>query len=202
MNQTLKNIVKEELQKMLIANFIYPISDSQWVSPLVMVPNKNGKCRICVDYQELKKETHKDHFPLRFIHQVLDMLAGKKYLSFLNGFSGYNKIHIAPKDQYKTKFTYPWGTFSYHVLPFGFCNAPTTFQRDVIGKFSNLIQDCVEIYMDDFTTYGDEFDEALENIEKTFIRCKESNVSLGIEKCSMMLIDGIILGHHTLAKGI
>jgi hypothetical protein len=145
MNPTLRDIVKEELQKLLTTNFIYPIFDSQWVSPLVIVPKKNGKWRICVDYRELNKETHKDHFPLPFIDQVLDTLAGKKYFSFLDGFSGYNQIQIMPEDQDKTMFTCPWGTFSYHVLPFRLCNAPATFQRVVIGIFSDLIHDCVEI---------------------------------------------------------
>jgi hypothetical protein len=94
------------------------------------------------------------------------MSVGKKYFSFLNGFSEYNQIHIAPKDRYTPTLTYPWGTFSYHVLPFGLCNAPTTFQRVVISILSYLIHDCVEIYMDEFTTYGNEFDEALSNLEK------------------------------------
>ena len=127
MNPALKDIVKEELQKLLDAGFIYPISDSEWVSPLVLVPKKNGKWRICVDYQELNKATKKDHFPLPFIDQVLDGLAGKKFFSFLDGFSGYNQIQISPEDQDKTTFTCPWGTFAYRVLPFGLCNAPATF---------------------------------------------------------------------------
>eukprot|EP00253_Pinus_taeda_P030383 PITA_30383 len=74
MNPTLKDIVKEELQKLLDAGFIYPISNSEWVSPLVLVPKKNGKWRIYVDYQELNKASKKDHFPLPFIDQVLDSL--------------------------------------------------------------------------------------------------------------------------------
>ena len=78
MNPNLREIVKEELQKLLKVNFIYPISDSQWVSPLVIVPKKNGKWRVCIDYRELNKETLKDHFSLPFIDQVLDTLAGKK----------------------------------------------------------------------------------------------------------------------------
>ena len=77
MNLALKDIVKEVLHKLLDARFIYPISDSEWVSPLVLVPKKNGKWRICVDYRELNKATKKDHFPLPFIDQVLDGLAGK-----------------------------------------------------------------------------------------------------------------------------
>ena len=96
LNPHLKDIVKAELQKLLDVNFIYPISDSKWVSPLVVVPKKNGKWRICVDYRELNKATQKDHFPLPFIDQVLDTLAGKKFFSFLDGFSGYNQIQIAP----------------------------------------------------------------------------------------------------------
>ena len=96
LNPHLKEIVKEELQKQLDVNFIYPISDSKWVSPLVVVPKKNGKWRICVDYRELNKATQKDHFPLPFIVHVLDKLAGKKFFSFLDGFSGYNQIQITP----------------------------------------------------------------------------------------------------------
>jgi len=98
MNLALKDIVKEEVQKLLDVGFIYPISDSEWVSPLVLVPKKNGKWRIYVDYRELKKATKKDHFPLPFIDQMLDGLAGNNFFSFLDGFSGYNQIQISPED--------------------------------------------------------------------------------------------------------
>ena len=177
MNPALKDIVKEELQKLLDAGFIYPISDSEWVSPLVLVPKKNGKWRICVDYRELNKATKKDHFPLPFIDQVLDGLAGKKFFSFLDGFSGYNQIQICPEDQDKTTFTCPWGTFAYRVLPFGLCNAPATFQRAVLSIFAELVHDAVEIYMDDFTPYGCDFQEALTNLGKVLHKCIEMNLS-------------------------
>ena len=116
MNPALRDIVKEEVQKLLDIGFIYPISDSQWVSPLVLVPKKDGRWRICIDYRELNKSTLKDYFPLPFIDQVLDALAGKKYFSFLDGFSGYNQIQIAPEDRDKTTFTCPWRKFSYKVF--------------------------------------------------------------------------------------
>ena len=87
MNLALREIVKEELQKLLNVGFIYPISDRQWVSPLVIVPKNNGKFQVCVYYRELNKATLKYHFPLPFIDQVLDTLEGKKYVSFLDGFS-------------------------------------------------------------------------------------------------------------------
>jgi len=118
MNLALKDIVKEELQKLLDVGFMYPIADSEWVSPLVLVPKKNGKWRICVGYKELNKATKKDHFPLPSIDQVLDGMAGKKLFSFLDGYSGYNQIQIFPEDQDKTTFTCTWGTFAYRVLPF------------------------------------------------------------------------------------
>ena len=84
--------MKEELQKLLDVNFINPIYDRKWVSPLVVAPKKENKWRICVDYRELNKATLKDHFPLPFINQVLDTLASKNYFSFLDGFSGFNQI--------------------------------------------------------------------------------------------------------------
>ena len=103
MNPALKDIVKEELQKLLTVGFIYPISDSKWVSPLVVVPNKvTGKWHICVDFRELKKATRKYYFSLPFIDKVLDTLSSKQYFSFLYGYSGYNHILIAPEDQDKT----------------------------------------------------------------------------------------------------
>jgi hypothetical protein len=127
MNPALRDILKEELKKLFDTRFIYPISNSEWVSPLVIVPKNNGNWRICIDYTELNKATMREHFPLPFIDQVLDFLASKKYFSFLDGFSGHNQIQIIPKDNYKTTFTCPWGTFSNKVLPFGLYNAPTTF---------------------------------------------------------------------------
>eukprot|EP00253_Pinus_taeda_P035400 PITA_35400 len=94
MNPALQDIVKEELEKLLDVGFIYPISDSEWVSPLVLVPKKNGKWRICVDYREHNKATKKDHFPFPFIDQVLDGLARKKFSCFLDGFSNPEKCEF------------------------------------------------------------------------------------------------------------
>lgn len=197
MNLALRDIVKTKLQKLLDAGFIYPIYDSQCVSPLVIIPKKGGKSGVCVDYRELNSTTRKYHFPLPFIDQVLDSLVGKNY-SFLDGFSGYNQIRIALEYQDKTAFTFPWGTYSYFVLPFGICNAPTTSQRAVLSIFSDFAHDSMEIYMDDFTTY----DEALKNLEKILKRCQEHNLSLNHEKCFMMMTQGITLGHFVSSEWI
>ncbi|KAK8540180.1 hypothetical protein V6N12_046471 [Hibiscus sabdariffa] len=131
----------------IYAGIIYPISDSSWVSPVQCVPKRGGMTvitneanellptmtitgwRICMDYRKLNKATKKDHFPLPFIDQMLDRLAGKAYYCFLDGYSGYNQISIAPVDQEKMTFTCPYGTYAFRRMPFGLCNAPTTFQR-------------------------------------------------------------------------
>nr|GEX50242.1 reverse transcriptase domain-containing protein [Tanacetum cinerariifolium] len=86
--------------------------------------------RVCIDYRKLNEATHKDHFPLPFMDQMLERLAGNQYYCFLDGFSGYFQIPIDPKDQEKTAFTCPYGTFSYRHMPFGLCNAPGTFHSD------------------------------------------------------------------------
>ena len=117
----------------------------------MLVPKKSGKWRICVDYRELNKATEKDHFPLPFIGQVLEGLAGNKFFSFLDRFSRYNQIQICTEDQDKTAFTYPWGTFPYRAHLFRLCNALAAFQIAVLSIFSELVHDAVEIYMDDFT---------------------------------------------------
>ena len=96
--------------------------------------------RVCIDYRKLNSVTRKDHFPLPFIDQMLDRLAGHEFYCFLDGYSGYNQIPIAPKDQEKTTFTCPFGTFAYRRMPFGLCNAPATFQQCMLSIFSDMVE--------------------------------------------------------------
>ena len=121
-------MVKEELYKLLRVGFIYIVQYSEWVSPIVMVPKKNGKIRICQDYRKLNAVTKKDYFPLSFIDSILDVVVRHECCSFLDGFLGYNQVKIAKEDQLKTIFTTDWGTYAYTVMPFGLCSAPATFQ--------------------------------------------------------------------------
>nr|XP_017250807.1 PREDICTED: RNA-directed DNA polymerase homolog [Daucus carota subsp. sativus] len=95
--------------------------------------------RICMDYRKLNKATRKDHFPLPFIDQMLDRLAGHEYYCLLDGYSGYSQIFIAPWDQEKTTFTCLFGIFAFRRLSFGLCNAPATFQRCMMAIFSEMI---------------------------------------------------------------
>ena len=91
--------------------------------------------RICIYYRKLNKATRKDHFPLPFLDQMLDRLTGHDCYCFLDGYSGYNQIAIAPEDQEKTTFTHPYGTFAFRLMPFGVYNAPGTFHRCMMEYF-------------------------------------------------------------------
>ncbi|GJW89799.1 reverse transcriptase domain-containing protein [Tanacetum coccineum] len=97
---------------------------------------------------------------------MLERLVGHEYYCFLDGFSGYFQIPIAPEDQEKTTFTCPYGTFAYKRIPFGLCNAPTTFQRCMTAIFHEFIEDSMEVFMDDFSVFGSSFDHCLKNLEK------------------------------------
>ena len=92
------------------------------------------------------------------------------------------------------------GTFAYRVLPFGLCNSPATFQRVALAIFDDL--EFVEIYMDDFSVFGDSFQEALKNLEKVLLRCQEAHLALSENKCRLMCKAGVILGHLISGKGI
>ena len=113
--------------------------------------------RMCVDYRKLNLATRKDHFPLPFMDQMLERLAGKSFYCFLDGYSGYNQIVINPEDQEKTTFTCPFGTYAYRRMPFGLCNAPITFQRCIMNIFSDYVERIIGVFIDDFTVYGDFF---------------------------------------------
>ncbi|RDX77764.1 Retrovirus-related Pol polyprotein from transposon 17.6, partial [Mucuna pruriens] len=123
-------------------------------------------------------------------------------LCFLDGFSRYMQIHNAPKDQHKTTFTCPFGTFVFTRMLFGLCNAPSTFQHCMTNIFSDLLQECMEVFMDDFTVYADSFDACLENLSKVLTICIDTNLVLNFEKCHFMVSEGIVLVHLVSNKGI
>ncbi|CAN6718941.1 unnamed protein product [Malus baccata var. baccata] len=220
LNPPMMEVVKKEIIKLLDCGVIYPISDSRWVSPVQCVPKKSGVTvvanaenelvpqriqtgwRVCIDYRKLNTTTRKDHFPLPFIDQMLERLAGYAFYCFLDGYSGYNQIVISPEDQEKTTFTCPFGTFAYRRMPFGLCNAPATFQRCMMSIFSDHVEKIIEVFMDDFSVFGDSFDSCLHNLSLILKRCVETNLVLNWEKCHFMVKQGIVLGHIISEKGI
>ncbi|GJS92634.1 reverse transcriptase domain-containing protein [Tanacetum coccineum] len=219
-NPKIHEVIKQEVIKLLDAGLIYPISDSPWVSPVHCVPKKGGITvvkneeneliptrlvtgwRVCIDYRKLNDATRKDHFPLPFMDQMLERLAGNEYYCFLDGFSGYFQIPIDPLDQEKTTFTCPYGTFAYRCMPFGLCNAPGTFQRCMVSIFHDMIDKTMEVFMDDFSVFGDSFSSCLSHLDKMLQRCEDTNLVLNWEKCHFMVKEGIVLGHKISKSGI
>ena len=133
---------------------------------------------------------------------MLERIVGQAFYSFLDGYSGYNQIFIFHEDQDKITFTCPYGTFAYRRMPFGLCNAPTTFQRCMMAIFSDMVDDIMEVFMDDFSIFGDSFNLCLANLDRVLKRCEETNLVLNWKKCHFMVEEGIVLGHKISSAGI
>ncbi|GJS32582.1 reverse transcriptase domain-containing protein [Tanacetum coccineum] len=114
------------------------------------------------------------------------------------------RIPIDPKDQEKTTFTCPYGTFAYRRMPFGLCNAPGTFQRCMMAIFHDMIEKTMEVFMDDFSVFGDSFSTCLSHLEKMLKRMlgEDTNLSLNWEKSHFMVKEGIVLGHKISKSGL
>ncbi|CAN6698180.1 unnamed protein product [Malus baccata var. baccata] len=192
LNPIMKEVVRNEVMKLLDAGMIYPISDSKWVSPTQVVPKRTGITVVKNDNNEL--------VPTRLTTGWRMCVDNRKINT--DGYSGYNQILVAPEDQEKTTFTCPFGTFSYRRMPFRLCNAPATFQHCMMGIFSGLVEQVVEVFMDDFSIFGDSFDHCLQNLSLVLEHCKETNLVLNWEKCHFMVKQGIVLGHLVSSKGI
>nr|GEW73546.1 reverse transcriptase domain-containing protein [Tanacetum cinerariifolium] len=219
-NPKIYDVIKQEVLKLFDAGLIYHISDSPWVSPVHCVPKKGGFTvvenednelrptrlvtgwRVCIDNHKLNEATRKNHFPLPFMDQMLERLAGNQYYCFLDGFSGYFQIPIDPKDQEKTTFTYPYGTFAYRRMPFGLCNAPGTFQRCMMAFFHDMIEKTIEVFMNDFSVFGNSFQSCLSHLERMLKRCEDTNLCLNWKKSHFMVKEGIVLGHKIYKQGI
>ncbi|GJT14431.1 reverse transcriptase domain-containing protein [Tanacetum coccineum] len=194
LNPNIQEVVKKEIMKLLDTGIIYLIVDSPWVSPIHCVPKKGGITvvtnkndelvptrtitgwRVCIDYRKLNEATAKDHFPLSFMDQMLERLAGNKYFCFLNGFSGQ--------------------------MPFSLCNAPATFQTCMLAIFHDMIRESVEIFMDDFSVFGNSFATCLNNLNKMLQRCKDAHLVLNWEKCHFMVKERVVLGHKVSSAGL
>ena len=206
--------------KWLNAGFIYAISYNPYISPVHVVPKKGRftvirnkkneliptrtvtRWRVCIDYRKLNTVTRKDHYPLPFIDQRLDRLAGHPYFGFLDGYLGYNQIAIALGDREKTTFTCPFGTFAFRRMSFELSNASATFQRCMMSIFSDLVEEAMEILMDDFSVYEYSFEHCLKNLETVLQRCQDKNLALNWEKYHFMVTKGIVLGHKIYAAGL
>jgi len=156
--------LKEILTKLLKNNLIEP-SHSSWSSPVVLVPKKNDDYRMCVDYRKLNDCSIKDAYSLILIDDILYSV-GKdtKMLSTLDLFSGYHQVPMLLEDRDKTCFTTMYGNYNFKVMPFGLCNAPATFQREMNRIFFKLIGICIFVYIDDLIVFSTSIEEQIKHL--------------------------------------
>ena len=187
---------------MLEAEFIYEIEHTEWVSPILVVPKKNGKLRVCINLKKVNAATIRDHYPLPITDHVLEQVAGKQAYNFLDGFSGYNQVSIKPEDQHKTAFATEWGIFAYKVMPFGLTNAPTTFQRLMSHAFKEYLRIFLEIFMDDLSVHTLKPEDHVPQLQQVFDKCQVYRICLNPDKCVFMVWQGKLLGHIVSKNGI
>ena len=174
--------VEEMTKQMLDAGVIRP-SKSPWASPVVLVRKKDGSHRFCVDYRRLNAKTKMDVFPLPHIDDTLDLLSQTKFFTTLDLASGYWQVQMDSNSQEKTAFVTHSGLYEFCVMPFGLCNAPSTFQRLMEAVLSGLARECCMVYIDDILVTGREFEDHLSNLRKVLERLRSAGLKLKPQKC-------------------
>ncbi|KAI3446714.1 hypothetical protein Pfo_003379 [Paulownia fortunei] len=193
--------IKEEVDKLLAANYIRPVQYPEWLANVVLVP-KSGKWRLCIDFTDLNKACPKDPFPLPRIDRLVDSTSGCELLSFLDAYQGYNQIRLAPEDQEMTSFVTDQGIYCYRVMPFGLKNAGATYQRLVNNMFSELIGRNMEVYIDDMLVKSKLASNHVSDLEECFNILRTYQMKLNPAKCTFGVRGGKFLGYMISQRGI
>jgi len=193
--------IDENVQDMLRAGVIEP-SCSPWTSNLVVVAKKDGSLRFCVDYRKLNSVTRRDAYPLPRIDECLDALSGSRYFSAFDLRSSYHQVPMDMKDADKTTCIVRTGTYRFRRLPFGLCNAGSTFQRVMDLALNCLNFYMCLVYLDDIIVYSKSVEEHLCRFRKLFDRLRTANLKLKPSKCHLLRAEIKFLGHVVSAEGV
>ncbi|KAJ8413752.1 hypothetical protein AAFF_G00082590 [Aldrovandia affinis] len=189
------------LREMQQAGIIEP-SESPWASPIVMVPKKGGQWRFCVDYRRLNEVTRKDSYPLPRIDKALDLVTGSSWFSSLDLRSGYFQVPLSPAARPKTAFCTSRGLWQFHVLSFGLCNVPATFERLMDRVLAGIPRKECLVYLDDILAHGSSFEAALGALWRVLERVAAAGLKLHPEKSHFMRREVVFLGHKVGEEGI
>ncbi|GBC05841.1 hypothetical protein RclHR1_06470004 [Rhizophagus clarus] len=193
--------IDKEIKEMLYYNIIRP-STSEWASPVILVPKKNGKLRFCVDYRQLNKVTKKDNYPLPRTDEIFDSLGKAQWFTSLDLASGYWQVEMKEEDKSKTAFITRNGMYEFNVMPFGLCNAPGTFQRCMDNILKDMLWKNTMVYLDDVNIYSKTFEEHLQHLEEVLKRVEKAGLKINPEKCHFCTQSLQFLGHIVTNKGI
>ena len=196
-----ESVVQEELEKMLLQGVIES-SSSAWASPVVLVKKKDGSVRFCVDYRRLNDITEKDAYPLPRVDDNLDALAGAKVFSTLDLTSGYWQVEMDPEDAGKTAFCTRYGLYQWRVMPFGLCNAPSTFERLMEKVLAGLQWKIALLYLDDVIVFSSTVEQQLDRLRLVFERLRKANLQLKPKKCHLFCKEVSFLGHGVSGEGM
>lgn len=192
---------ERHLRAMLEAGVITP-STSEWAAPVVLVRKKDGGVRWCIDYRKLNELTLRDAYPLPKIEECLDTLEGSAVFSTLDLQSGYWQIEVHEPDRCKTAFITKYGLYEYVRMPFGLCNAPSTFQRAMEVVLRGLQWQNLLVYLDDVIVLGKGVDDSLDNLAAVFERMQQYGLKLKPTKCHLLQDEVLFLGHVVSGRGI
>ena len=196
----LRDEISRMVQEMLGEGVIQE-SASPWASPVVLVRKKDGTLRFCVNYRRLNAVTRKDTFPLPRIDDLLDQLKGKKIFSTLDAKRGYWQIKVQEESVAKTAFVTFDGLYEFRVMPFGLCNAPSTFQRLMQRTLSGLSRFC-SVYIDDILVFSETVEDHMEHLRQVFCRLRDVGLKLHPQKCFLGRSEVPYLGHIISSNGI
>lgn len=197
--------LREEINKQLeewLEHGIIRRSSSPWSSNIIMVKKKNGKYRFCIDFRKINEVTIKDAFPLPRIDELIDALAVAEIFSVFDFAHGYWQVEMEEQDKQKTAFMANNNLYEFNVMPFGTCNAPSTFQRMMNTLFSGLTWKYCLVYLDDLLVYSRSFNEHLVQLEEIFSRIKQANLKLQPAKCLFCTNKVNYLGFEISDKGV
>ena len=175
--------VREHLQELLDDGSISE-SASRYASPIVIVKNKSGEMRMCIDYRKLNEKIVKDKYPLPRIDDTLDALNGATLLTSFDLKAAYSQVRIVTEDREKTAFISPLGLYEYNRIPFGLVNAPATFQRIMSNVFREFNLRGVVCYLDDILIYSNSPEEHEVIVRNVLLKLRSVGLQLNAEKCN------------------
>jgi hypothetical protein len=197
--------IKNEIHRLLEANFIRPCRYAEWVSNIVLVEKKeSGKLRVCIDFRNLNRATPKYEYPMPIADTLINNALGNRIISFLDGNAGYNQIFMAEEDAYKTIVICLGfiGLFEWVVMTFGLKNVGATYQRAMNLIFHKLLGNTVEVYIDDIVVKSAEFSSHIADLRKAFDKMRRHGLKMNPRKCVFEVSPGKFLGFIIHEHGI
>ncbi len=193
--------MKRQIDVLLEQGWIRP-SSSPYGAPILFIPKKDGKWRMCIDYRALNKITVKNRYPLPKVEELMDRLHGARYFSKIDLSSGYHQIRVRESDVHKTVFVSRYGSYEYLVMPFGLCNAPATFQWVMNTILRDGLDQFVLVFLDDILIFSRTLEEHMDHIRVVLDRLRVREFFGRLPKCDFFRTEVEYLGFDVGADGI